>query len=325
MFVCAVIVLSSYETRATKPGLGEISKTLRVMNQKVSFKRDGLTLIGNLYTPEDFEENGHYKAIIIQGSATSVKEQMPALYAGKMVSNGFVVLAFDYSHYGESDGQPRQLENPATKLNDLEAAVTYLTGLPYIQSVGMLGICTSAGNAAYLAAHDSRVKAIATVAGFLPEPALSVSMFGDLEVKRRKEAAATAKRKFEEKGEEAKVTAYSETDKSAANFGKAGAYDYYLNVKRGAVPEWKNELSVISWETFLDFDPISKASAVKIPTMVVHSDGSAFPDQAKKFYAQLQGKKELVWGVGNHYDYYDQPTQVGFAVKNVSRFFKENL
>jgi dienelactone hydrolase len=44
----------------------------------------------------------------------------------------------------------------------LQAAVTYLTSLPYVQAVGMVGVCTSAGNAAYLAA-DERVKAIATV------------------------------------------------------------------------------------------------------------------------------------------------------------------
>jgi len=39
----------------------------------------------------------------------------------------------------------------------------------------------------------------------------------------------------------------------------------------------------------------------------------------------LQGKKELVWADGNHFDYNDQPAQVNNAVKNVTRFFKENL
>jgi len=304
----------------------QITNSIEIMKRKVNFKQNGLTLVGNLFTPENFDEKGHYKTIIVEGSATFVKEQMPELYANRFAAEGFVVLAFDYSYYGESEGKPRQLENPATKLSDLQAAVSYLTSLPYVQTVGMVGVCTSAGNAAYLAAADQRIKAIATVAGYLPEPSLISSLFGEAEVTRRREAAATAKTKFEQTGEETNVTAYSETDQTAANFAPVtGVYDYYLNKTRGAVPEWKNELSVMSWETFQDFDPISKAAAIKVPTMVVHSDGSAFPDQAKKFYSLLNGKKELVWGDGNHFDYYDQPAQVNHAVKNITRFFNENL
>jgi len=34
------------------------------MKRKVSFKRDGLTLAGNLFTPENFDAKDHYKAII---------------------------------------------------------------------------------------------------------------------------------------------------------------------------------------------------------------------------------------------------------------------
>jgi len=59
--------------------------------------------------------------------------------------------------------------------------------------------------------------------------------------------------------------------------------------------------------------------------MVIHSDGCAFPDNAKKFYANLNGKKELVWGEGNHFDYYDQTQQVDFAVENVVRHLNEHL
>lgn len=296
------------------------------MKRKISFKCEGLTLVGNLFTPENFNEQGHYQAIIVEGSFTSVKEQMPDAYAQKFADNGFVALAFDYSHYGESEGEPRQLESPATKLRDLEAAVSYLTSLPYVQAVGMVGICTSAGNAAYLAADDKRVKAVATVAAYLPDPALMTSLFGDAEMTRRREAAAAAARKYQKTGQSDLIPAYSETDPAAANFAPAaGTYDYYLNKNRGAVPTYKNETAVMSWETFLDFDPISRASAITVPTMVVHADYCAFPDQVKKFYSQLPGEKELVWADGNHFDYYDSPAQIDNAVKNVTRYFNAHL
>ena len=296
------------------------------MKNSISFKRDALTIVGNLFTPGNFDEKGQYKAIIVEGSLTSVKEQMPETYAQKFANEGFVVLAFDYSHYGESEGKPRQLEAPDDKLKDLEAAVSYLTGLSYVKSVGMVGVCTSAGNAAYLASSDPRIKAMATVAGYLPDPSLLENLSGKEKIVSRREAAAIAKSKFEKTGEETIVTAYSQTDKSAANFNPTeGFYDYYLNKTRGGVPQWKNELAVMSWETFLDFDPISKASLIKIPVMVVHSDGCAFPDQARKFYSLLQGKKEIVWADGYHFDYYDQPAQVDNAVKNITRFFTKHL
>lgn len=320
------ILAMGFRTLKNDRIINQIKTLEKMTKRKISFKSDGLTLAGNLYTPENFDEKGHYKAIIVQGSATSVKEQISEVYANKFAAEGFVVLGFDYSHYGESAGTPRQLEDPATKLKDLQAAVTYLSSLPYVKSVGMVGVCTSGGNAAYLAAADPRIKAMATVAGFFNEPDLAKTMFGEAELKRRRETAEAAKISFEKTGKEATVTAYSETDQTAANFyPQQGAFDYYLNAKRGNVPQYRNELAVMSFETMYDFDPVSKAPAIKVPVMVVHSDGSTFPDQAKKFYSQLGGKKELVWADGNHFDYYDQPAQADNAVKNITRFFNQNL
>ena len=34
---------------------------------------------------------------------------------------GYVALTFDYAHYGQSDGEPRQYEDPDEKLADLKA------------------------------------------------------------------------------------------------------------------------------------------------------------------------------------------------------------
>lgn len=72
------------------------------------------------------------------------------------------------------------------------------------------------------------------------------------------------------------VPACSEVDQSAVNYGRAGSYDFYLNEARGDVPEYRNESALMGLEEFLEFDPVSKASAITTPTMVVHSDGCAF-------------------------------------------------
>ena len=59
--------------------------------------------------------------------------------------------------------------------------------------------------------------------------------------------------------------------------------------------------------------------------MIIHSDGSALPDNAKKFYNELNGEKELVWLEGYHFDFYDQPGQVNEAVEKASKFFHQHI
>ncbi|MET7846117.1 alpha/beta hydrolase [Streptomyces sp. NPDC005356] len=296
------------------------------MQRKISFDRDGVTLVGDLFTPDDLNENGRYPAVIVQGSFTSVKEQMAGTYAEKFAGQGFVALSFDYAHYGESEGQPRQYESPAEKLDDLKAAVTYLARLPYVEAVGMVGVCTSASNAVYLGAQDPRVKGLATIAGFLVNEDVFVATYGEDGMATRREQAAAARKKYEESGEATTITVYSETDKDAANYIPVdGAFDYYDNESRGNVPQYTNEMDVSSWTNWLAFDALGQAPSVTTPTIVVHSDESALPENAKALYEAVQGEKELVWSDGNHYDYYDTPQQIDNAVANVTRFFRTHL
>lgn len=293
--------------------------------KNVSLKRDDLTLAGTLYMPAGFDEKARYKAVVVAGSFTSVKEQMAGTYARKFAEKGFVALVVDYAHYGESEGQPRQLESPDEKLSDLKAAVGYLIGLPWVQAVAMVGVCTSATNAAFLAVEEPRINSLATVAAFLLSPDLNNAMFGEAEIVRRRSLGAQAKLKHEQTGEVVIVPAYSTTDPTSINYNPKGSYDYYLNPSRGGVPQWKNEFAVMSYGAWLDINALAQAPAIKIPTIVVHSDGSAFPDQAKKFYDLLGGVKELAWGDGSHFDYYDRQAQVDFAVTRISDFLNKHL
>ena len=295
------------------------------MKQKITFKRDDLTLVGNLFTPDNFDENGHYKAVLVQGSFSSVKEQMAGTSAEKLAAEGFVALTFDYAHYGESEGAPRQLENPAEKLADLEAAVTYLLNQPFVDATGMVGVCTSASNGTQLAAKDTRIKAYATVAAALFTPEAQAAV-GEEVVADRLAQAEVAKKKWDETGEQTLITVYSETGLTAVNYIPFdGAFDYYENTDRGNVPTYRNEFDVQSWPAFLAFDGVSPAPQITAPVMVVHSDESASPEVAKAYFESITAEKELVWGDGNHYDYYDSDKQISFAVENLSRFFNTHV
>jgi hypothetical protein len=62
-------------------------------------------------------------------------------------------------------GEPRQLENPSIRTEDVSAVIDYLTTLPYVgrDRIGGMGICAGAGYTANAAIDDPRIKAVGTV------------------------------------------------------------------------------------------------------------------------------------------------------------------
>lgn len=55
---------------------------------------------------------------------------------------------------------------------------------------------------------------------------------------------------------------------------------------------------------------------------MVHSDGCAFPDQARRFYDRLAGPRRLTWLGGTHFDYYDSAVHLDHAVDEITDFLQ---
>lgn len=136
--------------------------------QKVNFKNlngQGVTIAAVIHVPAGFDSNAKYPAVVVAHPGGGVKEQTAGLYAKKLAENGLVAIAFDASYQGESTGEPRQLENPYIRTEDVSAVVDYLTTLPYVDAdrIGAMGICAGGGYAANAAINDRRIKALGTV------------------------------------------------------------------------------------------------------------------------------------------------------------------
>lgn len=131
----------------------------------VSFLSRQFKLAAHLYHPVPNSPDRSGAAIIIAHPWTSIKEQSPANYARVFSKAGFTCLAYDAAYQGESEGEPRSLEDPAQRVEDIKAAVTYLISRKDIDSsnISVLGICASGGYAPYAAQTDLRIKACATV------------------------------------------------------------------------------------------------------------------------------------------------------------------
>jgi fermentation-respiration switch protein FrsA (DUF1100 family) len=293
--------------------------------RSVTFQSEGSRLSGNLYFPPQYEPGTRLPGILVTGSWTTVKEQMAGLYAQRLAQVGFVTLAFDFRHWGTSEGHPRQFESPEHKIRDLENAAVYLQSRPEVAAdgVGALAICASAGYLAHAVTRGAPVRSVALVASWLHDARTLLALYGgDEGVTRRLNSANAAREQFERTGNTPYVRAYDPNDPDAAMFFPL---DYYGSDTRGRVPEWTNRFAVMSWGDWLTFDGVVAAEAVSVPTLMVHSDGAVFPDNARRFFAALRGSKHLFWTVGTQTDFYDREPQVGLAVDVASAHFRRTL
>lgn len=124
--------------------------------QKVEFSSDGYKIVGNLFKPVSFKEGDVLPAIITVGPMTGVKEQVAGLWAKHLENAGFITLVFDHRNFGESEGSPRQHEDPAKKIEDLKNAISFLGSLPDVDATNIeaCGISLGGGYVTDFATSD---------------------------------------------------------------------------------------------------------------------------------------------------------------------------
>jgi fermentation-respiration switch protein FrsA (DUF1100 family) len=291
----------------------------------VSFDSEGSLLSGRLYLPPHYTPGTRVPGIIVTGSWTTVKEQMAGLYAERLAERGFVTLAFDFRHWGASEGLPRQYESPERKIRDIQNAAAFLQSRPEVAAdgVGALAICASAGYVAHAVAKGAPLRSIALVASWLHDSSTVAGIYGgDAGVAHRMDLARAARDQFERTGNVAYAAAYDPADPDAAMFFPL---DYYASSGRGAIPEWTNRFAVMSWADWLTFDAVAAAQSVSVPTLMVHADEAALPENARRFFAALAGPKHLFWTTGMQIDFYDRQPHVGLAVDVAVAHFSRTL
>jgi fermentation-respiration switch protein FrsA (DUF1100 family) len=299
----------------------------------VRFASDGVALAGNLYLPDAIGEDTR-PAIVVSHPGSGVKEQAAGLYATLLSEKGFIALTFDAAFQGESGGEPRGLEDPAHRVEDIKAAVSFLTIRPEVDvdNIGVLGICASGGYALTAAASDHRIKAIATVSGvdIARQFRLGADGTQDPAVFQGMLDAAAAARTAEAAGADVQtLPLFPETAEQAeAMGGRHGVdgFDYYCT-PRGMHPRSAKAFTWSSVDRMATFDAFAAVPLIgQRPLLLIVGREAVTAWMAVEAYQMAVGPKELVWIEGaSHVDLYDKPEYVGPALDKLTDFYSVNL
>ncbi|ENX35660.1 hypothetical protein F889_00735 [Acinetobacter colistiniresistens] len=306
--------------------------------KNVTFKNKSIDVSATIRFPEGFDENQKYAAIVCAHPISSCKEQTAgAIYAEKLTAAGFVTLAFDASYQGASGGEPRFLEDPATRVEDFRCAADYLTTLNYVDEnrIGVLGVCGGGGYAVNAAMTERRFKAVATI---VAANYGRLMREGDLSPNAAINAleAIAAQRTAEARGAEAFITQYipnSQAEREQAGIQDIDiqeAIDYY-KTPRGQAAGSTNQLRFSGLAAAVGFDAFHLAEHLLTqPLQIVVGDRvGAFGSYKDGFelYNKAAAKDKNIFVVegASHYELYDQPEPVAKALEVVIPFFQKHL
>lgn len=303
------------------------------MRMDVTFDSAGITIAGHLFTP-DGEPTEPRAAVVIGHPAGGVKEQAAGLYARHLAERGFVALAFDAAYQGESGGKPRGLEDPAQRVEDLKAAVSFLSTRTEVDAdrIGALGICASGGYVIPASATDHRIKAGATVSGVdvgrsyregpdgTQNPAVIQGLL-DMAAQAR-----TAEARGEGIGYFPIFPATAEQAHRLGGQHGLEGFDYYCT-DRAQHPRsakeftWSSMGRIAAFEAFRFINLIAPR-----PLLMIVGTEAITRHMTTDAYAEAHQPKQLHWIDGaSHVDLYDKAQYVDPAVEKLTEFFGAGL
>ncbi|CAM5596691.1 Alpha/beta hydrolase OS=Streptomyces tendae OX=1932 GN=GUR47_24520 PE=4 SV=1 [Streptomyces tendae] len=304
------------------------------MLRHITIPRGPIDLAADLHLPDDADGTAPLRAVVLSTPGSSVKEQIGANYASRLAARGLAALVFDPAHQGQSGGEPRDLEDPYRRGEDISYAIDALATTPGIDPwrIGVLGICAGGGYAVHTARTDHRIKAVGTVVpgnmgtsfrGFQPDgpvPAL--------------QALADARVEESLSGETARVNWLPDTLEDAAAAGLTDidttqAVTYYRTERGGDAHSTNRRLArgdslLLGYDAFHLVDRLMTQPLQVVLAGRIGNTGSY--EAGMKLWKMAPNPVDLmvIEGAG-HYEMYDEPEYVDAAVERLAAFYVDNL
>jgi pimeloyl-ACP methyl ester carboxylesterase len=143
------------ESQKQKPQKADVE--LSPSKREVSFHVRGIQISAWLYLPKTI--SAPVPCIIMANGLGGTKDMLLEHYASRYQQAGFAALVFDYRHFGESEGEPRQLIWIPYQLEDYAVAVEYARSLGEVDPsrIALWGTSLSGGHVLVVAARDERI------------------------------------------------------------------------------------------------------------------------------------------------------------------------
>lgn len=308
--------------------------------KKVSFRNSDMAwdISALILTPPNFDEAKQYPTVISVHPFGSCKEQTSSATYGKALAEaGYVVIAFDASFQGESGGEPRFVEDPTQRVEDVSRVIDYAVTLPYVdaEKIAGIGVCGGGGYVLNAALTEKRIKAVVGITpvniGRLFREGFSMyNPIGALE-------GMAAQRTAEARGGERLVNELLPTSLAEARDNGMTERDVYEATEYYKTPRgqqsggatrmlFSHAQKTLAWDAFsfaetLMTQPVMAVIGQKVGAFGAYRDGM-------EIYGRAVASKDrqLVeledW---SHYDLYDKSEPVGLAMAQIVPFFKEHV
>ena len=307
--------------------IGKLSDN--VIRKEVTYtNRYGMEIAGELYTAKNMDLSKPHPAIIVGAPYGGVKEQAPSIYANGLAERGFVVLTFDQSFIGDSEGKPRHVSSPDIFVENFSAAVDYLGLQKFVdrEKIGVIGICGSGGFALSAAQVDTRIKAVATASMYDMSAAVREGMdkqalfaAKDKLSRQRWADAENGKAEYIPMFPDKPLEVVPEMDKISDEW-----FRFYAT-KRGFHKEARGGATTTSTLALMNFRLLDYVDEISPrPILLIVGDRAHSKYFSENVYQKAKEPKELyIVKDAEHIDLYDRVDRIPFD--KLKEFFNTNL
>ncbi|WP_417792081.1 alpha/beta hydrolase [Stutzerimonas xanthomarina] len=299
----------------------------------VTYRLNGLDISANVYTPANYDPAKTYPAVVVAHPNGGVKEQVAGLYAQRLADKGYITIAADAAYQGASGGEPRNVDKPAYRIEDIHGMADFITNYAGVdqQRLGLLGICGGGGYSLAAATTDKRFTSIATVSmfnsGLVRRNGYNESQLDT--ISQRLQQASDARAQEAAGGEILYAGDANLTDEQIAKLPfdlYRQGYEYYW--KTHAHPNSTFKYTMSSLLDLMRFDATDQIELIDKPLLMIAGTKADSLYMSEQAFAKATGTqdKELFKIEGaTHIETYWVPEYVDAAMNKLTAFYEKTL